>query len=73
MHDRKTLEQIIPFLPSNRLTCYADKAYQVQSEAIHQEQKILLLTPVKKRKRTGIFRHSGLMVIDRHFTNTPTN
>ena len=32
------------------LTCYADKAYQVQSEAIHQEQKVLLLTPVKKEK-----------------------
>ncbi|GGI76923.1 hypothetical protein [Legionella impletisoli] len=32
------------------LTCYADKAYQVQSEAIHQEQQVMLLTPVKKEK-----------------------
>ena len=50
MHDRKAFEQIIPFLPSNMLTCYADKAYQVQSEAIHQEQQVVLLTPVKKEK-----------------------
>lgn len=50
MHDRKAFEQIIPFLPLNMLTCYADKAYQVQSEAIHQEQQVMLLTPVKKEK-----------------------
>jgi hypothetical protein len=50
MHDRKALEQIIPFLPFNMLTCYADKAYQVQSEVIHQEQQVVLLTPVKKEK-----------------------
>lgn len=32
------------------LECYADKAYQVQAQAIHQEQHITLLTPVKKEK-----------------------
>lgn len=50
MHDRKAFEQIMPFLPPTMLTCYADKAYQVQSEAIHQEQHVMLLTPVKKEK-----------------------
>ena len=38
MNDRKAFEQIISFLPPNMLTCYADKAYQVENEAIHQEQ-----------------------------------
>lgn len=32
------------------LTCYADKAYQVQDEPIHQEEHVTLLTPVKKEK-----------------------
>lgn len=50
MHDRKAFEQIIPFLPPNMHTCYADKAYQVQAESIHQEQQVMLLTPVKKEK-----------------------
>lgn len=50
MHDRKAFEQIIPFLPPNMLTCYADKAYQVQAESVHQEQQVMLLTPVKKEK-----------------------
>ena len=50
MHDRKAFEQIIPCLPSKMLTCYADKAYQVQAEPIHQEWHVTLLTPVKKEK-----------------------
>jgi len=50
MHDRKAFEQILPALPENMLECYADKAYQVQAQAIHQEQHIILLTPVKKEK-----------------------
>ena len=50
MHDRKAFEQIIPFLPANMLRCYADKAYQVQAEPVHQEQHVTLLTPVKKEK-----------------------
>lgn len=32
------------------LECYADKAYQVEAEPIHQEQHVILLTPVKKEK-----------------------
>lgn len=48
MHDRKAFEQILPALPENMLECYADKAYQVEAEAIHQEQHVTLLTPVKK-------------------------
>lgn len=50
LHDRKAFEQIIPFLPKNMLECYADKAYQIQDEPIHQEQSVTLLTPVKKEK-----------------------
>lgn len=50
IHDRKAFEQIISFLPSNMLTCYADKAYQIQAESIHQEQHVTLFTPVKKEK-----------------------
>ena len=50
MNDRKAFEQIISFLPSNMLTCYADKAYQVENEAIHQEHNVTLFTPVKKEK-----------------------
>ena len=51
MHDRKAFEQILPALPHNMLICYADKAYQVAAEAIHQEQHGTLLTPVKKEKK----------------------
>ncbi len=43
-------EQIISFLSSKMLTCYADKAYQVENEAIHQEKNVTLFTPVKKGK-----------------------
>ncbi len=50
MHDRKAFEQILPALPENMSECYADKAYQVEAEAIHQEQHVTLLTPVKKQK-----------------------
>lgn len=50
MHDRKAFEQILPDLPHNMLECYADKAYQVEACAIHQEQHLTLLTPVKKQK-----------------------
>jgi hypothetical protein len=50
IHDRKALEQILPALPLNMVACYADKAYQVESEAVHQEQHVTLLTPVKKQK-----------------------
>lgn len=50
MHDRKAFEQILPDLPHNMLECYADKAYQVEACAIHQEQQVTLLTPVKKEK-----------------------
>lgn len=50
MHDRKAFEQILPALPEAMLQCYADKAYQVEAEAIHQEQHVTLLTPVKKEK-----------------------
>lgn len=50
MHDRKAFEQILPFLPENMLDCYADKAYQVAADPIHQEHHITLLTPVKKEK-----------------------
>jgi len=50
MHDRKAFEQILPFLPENMQACYADKAYQVENEAIHQEQHVTLFTPVKKGK-----------------------
>jgi hypothetical protein len=50
MHDRKAFEQILPFLPENMQTCYADKAYQVADEPIHQEQHVTLFTPVKKEK-----------------------
>ena len=50
MHDRKVLEQILPALPENMSECYADKAYQVEADAIHQEQHVTLLTPVKKQK-----------------------
>ena len=50
MHDRKAFEQILPELPQNMLECYADKAYQVKAEPIHQEQHVILLTPVKKEK-----------------------
>lgn len=50
MHDRKAFEQILPALPEAMLQCYADKAYQVKSEAIHQERHVTLLTPVKKEK-----------------------
>lgn len=50
MHDRKAFEQILPGLPAQMTKCYADKAYQVEAEAIHQEQSVTLLTPVKKAK-----------------------
>ncbi|HAU1037985.1 TPA: transposase [Legionella pneumophila] len=50
MHDRKAFEQILPFLPHNMLDCYADKAYQVEAEPVHQENHITLFTPVKKEK-----------------------
>lgn len=50
MHDRKAFEQIISFLPANMLTCYADKAYQVQAEPIYQDGQVTLFTPVKKGK-----------------------
>lgn len=50
MHDRKAFEQILSFLPENMLECYADKAYQVAAEPIHQEGHVTLLTPVKKDK-----------------------
>jgi hypothetical protein len=50
MNDRKAFDQIISFLPSNMLSCYADKAYQVENEPVHQEQNITLFTPVKKEK-----------------------
>lgn len=50
MHDRKAFELILPAIPANMLECYADKAYQVEAEAIHQEQHVTLLTPVKKEK-----------------------
>ncbi len=49
MHDRKAFEQILPALPESMLECYADKAYQVKAEEIHQEQHVTLLTPVKTR------------------------
>ena len=32
------------------LSCYADKAYQVESEPIHEEKHMTLYTPVKKEK-----------------------
>jgi len=50
MHDRKAFEHILPELPQNMLECYADKVYQVKAEPIHQEQHVILLTPVKKEK-----------------------
>lgn len=50
MHDRKVFEQILPELPQSMFECYADKAYQVEAEPIHQEQHVILLTPVKKEK-----------------------
>lgn len=50
MHDRKAFEHILPALPHNMLECYADKAYQVASESVHQEGHMTLLTPVKKEK-----------------------
>lgn len=49
-HDRKAFEQIVPFFPSHIKECFADKAYQVEDEAIHKEGEITLLTPVKKKK-----------------------
>jgi hypothetical protein len=50
LHDRKAFEQIIPFLPENMKECYADKAYQVEDEPVHQETHVTLMTPVKKQK-----------------------
>ena len=50
MHDRKAFEQILPFLPESMRACYADKAYQVGDEPVHQEYHVTLLTPVKKEK-----------------------
>lgn len=50
LHDRKVFEQIIPFLPENMRECYADKAYQVEDEPVHQEAHVTLMTPVKKKK-----------------------
>ena len=50
MHDRKAFEQILPALPNNMLECYADKAYQVEAEAVHHENHVTLFTPVKKEK-----------------------
>lgn len=50
MNDRKAFEQILPELPENMVACYADKAYQVEAEPVHQEQHLTLLTPVKKEK-----------------------
>ncbi len=50
MHDRKAFEQIVPFLPGNMTECYADKAYQVEAEAVHSEGTVRLFTPVKKEK-----------------------
>jgi len=50
MHDRKAFEQILPVLPNNMLECYADKAYQVEAEAVHHENHVTLFTPVKKEK-----------------------
>lgn len=50
MHDRKAFEHILPFLPHNMPECYADKAYQVEADAVHREHHITLFTPVKKEK-----------------------
>lgn len=50
MNDRKAFEQILPFLPENMTECFADKAYQVESKAIHEEPTTKLFTPVKKEK-----------------------
>jgi hypothetical protein len=54
MHDRKAFEQTLPFLPENMQTCYADKAYQVEDEPIHQEHHVMLFTPVKKKGQTHL-------------------
>ena len=54
MHDRKAFEQILPELTHKMIECYADKAYQVEAEAIHQEQHVTLLTPVKKQKGQAV-------------------
>lgn len=50
MHDRKAFEQILPALPNNMLTCYADKAYQIEASPILMKHHVTLLTPVKKQK-----------------------
>ena len=49
-HDRKAFEQISPFFPVQITGCFADKAYQIEDEPIHQEGEITLFTPVKKKK-----------------------
>jgi len=48
-HDGKVFDDIRPAIQNNEL--YGDKAYQrPNAKAVEQEQKLTVLTPVKKQK-----------------------
>lgn len=50
MNDRKAFEQILPYLPENMFDCFADKAYQLENQAVRYEYHTTLYTPVKREK-----------------------